>query len=70
MTGRKNTKGKTNRGVRGHHSGSSGKKGSMNRVSYGFHVKLKHVLEDLTLFSLFAAFEVFSIPAPNGVIDL
>ncbi len=42
----------------------------MSRTSYGFHVKLKHVLGSLSLLSLLAAFEVFSIPATNGKIDL
>ncbi len=70
MTGSKNTKGRTKGPVRGHHSSTSGKKGSMNRVSYGFHVKLKHVLGGVSLLSLLAAFEVFSIPAANGIINL
>ncbi len=42
----------------------------MTRISYGFHLKLKHVLGGVTLLSLLAAFEVFSIPAANGIIDL
>ncbi|MHB1439989.1 MAG: hypothetical protein ACYCSO_05195 [Cuniculiplasma sp.] len=35
----------------------------------GFHLKLKHFLGGVSLLSLLAAFEVFSIPAANGIID-
>jgi hypothetical protein len=34
-----------------------------------FHLRLKHVLGGISLLSLLAAFEVFSIPAGNGIID-
>ena len=40
------------------------------RKSDDFHLKLKHVLGGLSLLSLLAAFEVFSIPAASGIIDL
>jgi hypothetical protein len=36
----------------------------------GFHLKLKHFLGGVSLLSLLAAFEVFSIPAANGIIDV
>ena len=52
-------------------SSSSSKKGQNRRgISYNFHIKLKHVLGGVSLLSLLAAFEVFSIPAANGIIDL
>lgn len=39
-------------------------------VSYGVHIGSMHVLGGIFLLSLLAAFEVFSIPAANGIIDL
>ena len=39
-------------------------------ISYGFHIGLKEMFGGATLLSLLAAFEVFSIPAANGIIDL
>ena len=42
----------------------------LNKVDRSFHIKLKHVLGGVSLLSLLAAFEVFSIPAANGIIDL
>ena len=42
----------------------------MNKVDSSFHIKLKHALGGVSLLSLLAAFEVFSIPAANGIIDL
>ena len=52
-------------------SSSSSKKGQNRRgISYNFHIKLKHVLGGVSLLSLLAAFEVFSIPAANGIIGL
>ena len=42
----------------------------LNKVDSSFHIKLKHVLGGVSLLSLLAAFEVFSIPAGNGIIDL
>ena len=45
-------------------------KGNLNSTNRSFHLKLKHVLGGLSLLSLLAAFEVFSIPAANGIIDL
>ena len=41
-----------------------------NKADSSFHIKLKHVLGGISLLSLLAAFEVFSIPAVNGIIDL
>ena len=35
-----------------------------------FHLKLKHVLGGVSLLSLLAAFEVFSIPAASGIVEL
>ena len=40
------------------------------KVAEPFHLGLKHVLGGVSLLSLLAAFEVFSIPAASGVIDL
>ncbi len=40
------------------------------RADSAFHLKLKHVLGGISLLSLLAAFEIFSIPAANGIIDL
>lgn len=40
------------------------------RIAEPFRLKLKHVLAGFTFLSLLAAFEVFSIPASNGIIDL
>ena len=52
-------------------SSSSSRKGQNRRgISYNFHVRLKHVLGGISLLSLLAAFEIFSIPAANGIIDL
>ena len=53
----------------------SNKKGSINGrgakyISNNFHIEIKHVLGGISLLSLLAAFEVFSIPAANGIIDL
>ena len=42
----------------------------LNKADSSFHIKLKHVLGSVSLLSLLAAFEVFSIPAANGIIDL
>ena len=42
----------------------------IHKASERFHLKLKHVLGGVSLLSLLAAFEVFSIPAANGLIDL
>ena len=42
----------------------------LNKVDSSFHIKLKHVLGGVSLLSLLAAFEVISIPAANGIIDL
>ncbi len=47
-----------------------GKQGSYRRNQESFHLKLKHVLGGVSLLSLLAAFEVFSIPAGSGIIDL
>ena len=44
--------------------------GDLTRMDHSFHLKLKLVLGGLSLLSLLAAFEVFSIPAANGIIDL
>ena len=40
------------------------------RIAEPFRIKLKHVLAGITFLGLLAAFEVFSIPASNGIIDL
>jgi len=40
------------------------------KLDSAFHLKLKHVLGGVSLLSLLAAFEVFSIPAASGIIDL
>ena len=51
-------------------SSSSSKKGQNRRgISYNFHIRLKHVFGGVSLLSLLAAFEVFSIPAGSGIID-
>ena len=42
----------------------------LNKAESSFHIKLKHVLGGVSLLSLLAAFEVFSIPASNGIIEL
>ena len=42
----------------------------LKKADRSFHIKLKHVLGGISLLSLLAAFEVFSIPAANGIIDL
>ena len=39
-------------------------------IGKSFHIKLKHVLGGISLISLLASFEVFSIPAANCMIDL
>lgn len=39
-------------------------------VSYGVHIGSMHVLGGIFLLSLLAAFEVFSIPAAKGIINL
>ncbi len=39
------------------------------KLDRAFHLKLKHVLGGVSLLSLLAAFEVFSIPAASGIID-
>ena len=43
---------------------------TFGKLDKSFQVKLKHVLGGVSLLSLLAAFEVFSIPAANGIIDL
>ena len=40
------------------------------RINKSFHIKLKHVFGGISLLSLLAAFEVFSIPAASGIIEL
>ena len=40
------------------------------KVAEPFRLKLKHVLGGVSFVSLLAAFEVLSIPAANGIIDL
>ncbi len=42
----------------------------LKKADRSFHIKLKHVLGGVSLLSLLAAFEVFSIPASNGIIDV
>ena len=37
------------------------------RPVQSFHLKLKHLLAGVSFLSLFAAFEVFSIPAANYI---
>lgn len=44
--------------------------GRMHHANQVFHLKLKHLLGGVSLLSLLAAFEVFSIPATSGIIDL
>ena len=44
--------------------------GKLRRSNDAFHLKLKHVLGGVSLLSLLAAFEVFSIPAASGIIEL
>ena len=44
--------------------------GNLSRVDQVFHLKLMHVLGGVSLLSLLAAFEVFSIPASSGIIDI
>ena len=44
--------------------------GKLRRADDAFHLKLKHVLGGVSLLSLLAAFEVFSIPAASGIIEL
>ena len=41
----------------------------LKKADRSFHIKLKHVLGGISLLSLLAAFEVFSIPAGSGIID-
>ncbi len=48
----------------------SNSRNRINNVREKFHLKLKHVLGGVSLLSLLAAFEVFSIPAASGIIDL
>ena len=43
--------------------------GRMHQANQAFHLKLKHLLGGVSLLSLLAAFEVFSIPAGSGIID-
>ena len=42
----------------------------LKKADRSFHIKLKHVLGGISLLSLLAAFEVFSIPAANGLINI
>ena len=44
--------------------------GNLRRADQVFHLKLKHVLGGVSLLSLLAAFEVFSIPAASGIVEL
>ena len=44
--------------------------GRMRNTNQAFHMGLKHVLGGVSLLSLLAAFEVFSIPAASGIIEL
>jgi hypothetical protein len=50
--------------------GSKTPAGKLRRADAAFHLKLKHVLGGISLLSLLAAFEVFSIPAASGIIEL
>lgn len=50
--------------------GSKTPAGKLRRADAAFHLKLKHVLGGISLLSLLAAFEVFSIPAASGIIDI
>ena len=43
---------------------------NLRKVDNDFHLKLKQLLGGISLLSLLAAFEVFSIPAANGIINL
>jgi len=43
---------------------------NLSKADQAFHLKLKHFLGGVSLLSLLAAFEVFSIPAASGIIDL
>ena len=42
----------------------------LKKADRSFHIKLKHVLGGISLLSLLATFEVFSIPAANGLINI
>ena len=44
--------------------------GNLRKADNIFHLKLKQLLGGISLLSLLAAFEVFSIPAANGIIDI
>ncbi len=39
------------------------------KIAASFHIKIKHIFGGISLLSLLAAFEVFSIPAGSGIID-
>ncbi|MGP6220911.1 hypothetical protein [Caldiplasma sukawensis] len=47
------------------------KKGrTKKKMAASFHLRLKHILGGVSLLSLLAAFEVFSIPAASRLIDI
>ncbi|MGP6220967.1 hypothetical protein [Caldiplasma sukawensis] len=48
----------------------SKKQSTWRNMTASFHLRLKHILGDVSLLSLLAAFEVFSIPAASGLIDI
>lgn len=43
---------------------------NLSRVDSAFHLKLKHVLEGVSLLSLLAAFEILSTLADKGILYL
>lgn len=72
MTGKKRNQKSSKSAVHKGSNRSTGNKSlqTSRRIDKSFHIKLKHVLGGVSLLSLLAAFEVFSIPASNGIIDV
>ncbi len=58
------------KGKGAHTSTEKKNNGRIHGATERFHLKLKHLLAGVSFLSLFAAFEVFSIPATNGIVLL
>ena len=66
----KNKKSKEVSAPRPNFTNSGNARYQFRKIDDSFHLKLKHILGGVSLISLLAAFEVFSIPAANGIVDI
>ena len=66
----KNRKAKLAPGTKPNFKNTGNLRYPFRQIDNKFHLELKHILGGVSLISLLAAFEVFSIPAANGIVDI